>query len=161
MTDITTPRPRLPDHVIEPRDAFVRQRARQAADAAQHVIDLEAALDAAMRENSDLHSKLNVSDESNKILHEQIALLTDKCERLQTRNTVIMERLRSSASLIVDLVKDPDEPYAPNPSAARLAAVANEQPTRIEPMTAEEQEEIRRLGSIFRPRANPFETDQR
>lgn len=149
MTDQA--RPRL-TYASENDDPFVRQRSREAADAAQHVIDLEGAVRAGTREVAELTSRLNVFDEANKILHEQIEALTAKCEKLQHRNTVIMERLRASASLIVDLVRDPDEPYAPNTSAARLTAIADAAEPDQPQLSEEEARSAERFGKLFQPR---------
>lgn len=85
-----------------------RQRSAKYAEAMEEADKLEQDLQAERSASALLRSQLQVVEESNTILHEEIAGLKKDNERLVRENTTIHERLKIVAEILINLMKPVD-----------------------------------------------------
>lgn len=149
-------RPRLTDMSLDSDDAFARRRARAAAEAAQHVIDIE---DAARLSNQERDIALNraaLAEDANHILQDELMAVKRECYDLRQRNTEIVTKLRVAGNIIIDAMRTPasgPDAFAPS-QTPKLAALVNEIQGDPEtpPLSEEESRSAERFGKLFQPR---------
>lgn len=81
-----------------------RRRSAAAAAAAQQWEELESEATQLKAQLNSAHSQLQVFEESNKILHEDLAQLKRENERLMRENISIHTRIQAAAELLCKLV---------------------------------------------------------
>lgn len=91
--------PRMPD----PRQ---RRISAAAADAAQYVIDLEAEVARQKEELGFERNRNSLLDETNKILHEQIATLEQENRKLRDSNSRVRTKLQVSGQIVLEAMRE-------------------------------------------------------
>src|SRR5262245_54504885 len=89
------------------RAASRRQRAEQAALAAQHVIDLEEEFEQLKRERDDYRLRAERAEAACINLHEDVASAKAERDKYQLHAIEIMTKLQVSAKVILDAMQSP------------------------------------------------------
>lgn len=135
--------------MTDPSEAMMRQRARDAQDAAQRWLDLERAYENALSERDSLASRVASYEQTHVMMQDELARLRAENKELGLQNQDMLSRVRDAARCIVGIVHQGDGPekFAPNPDGARLSHVIDP-PTQ----TLEDVEGAEAMGQMFRPR---------
>lgn len=103
-------RPNFPP-ITPGRDPRLVQRSERAAEAAQHVVDLENSLASAQHEIEGLRARNSVIEEANKLLHEELDSLKRDNNRLLRENVEVHTRVTAAAEALMRIIKtSPHEP---------------------------------------------------
>lgn len=121
-----------PTRAVLPERILTERRADAAAEARQHVIDLEEAIKVAIDERDAANNRVTIVEEANALLHERVVQLEHDCKRAERRVMIAMTKVHDAAGIIVSILKDPEDGsdvenvlnrYAPT-DRSRLTAVA-------------------------------------
>lgn len=98
-------------------DPRQRRISEAAAGAAQYVIDLEAEVTRLKEESGFERNRNSLLDETNKLLHEQVAALEQENRKLRDSNTRVRAKLQVSGQIVLEAMREADswEASAPVP----------------------------------------------